>query len=106
MTCINLGDTLQYTPSLFEDRDHEDAELVPGGSMAFTAVRVFPDDDFVEVFELGRPLKGLHSYEFRGLGTDDVYLKTTKSLDGPSEVIAAVQVALQAKHIADVNQAA
>jgi hypothetical protein len=99
MANLNVGDTLQYTASLFGDRDYECDELVPKGSNAFTAVRILPDNDFVEVFELGRPIKGVHTYEFRGLGTDETYLTTTRSLDEPEEVIAAVQLALQARYV-------
>lgn len=92
---ILSGEALRATGNLFSEGDYVDESLVPKGSDAFTAAHIAPDGDFVEVFEQTRPVRGVHCYEFRGLGTDDVTLTTPNSLSNADDILAAVHLALQ-----------
>ena len=94
-------DHTQRTPSLFEDADLVSEDLVPKHSIAFTAAWLGGDMGVVEVYEPAISIKvgGMHPYEFRGLGLDDVVAVSDRRLTTASEILTAIHCALQQKDL-------
>lgn len=93
-------DHTQRTPSLFEDADLVSKGLVPEHSIAFTAAWLGGDMGVVEVYKHAIAVGGMHPYEFRGLGLDDVVAVSDRRLTTASEILTAIHCALQQKDAA------
>jgi hypothetical protein len=85
------------TPSLFMPLDTVNESYIQDSSMAFTAAKLYPENIIVEIFQIGSPVDGHFTYEFRGLGLDDEVLSTTNSLNDCTSVLHAIYLALQNK---------